>query len=174
MYANIRFSLSYPHLLHLCADISRYPSSIPPPPNLNHQHQHQHQHFSAPQVPEWLARFCFIAHQTGLTLSTKAGPRDHNICTGRNGGWAGRWWRVGRGETLASKGGREDTPCYEQMSAGPKQQARGDAAGKASCSRGPIPAEDKLLCSSPLLTLQPNPPPPPPPPPRSCPHPRPF
>lgn len=33
------------------------------------------------------------------------------------------------GETLASKGGREDTSRYEQMSSGPKQQAWGTPQG---------------------------------------------
>lgn len=43
------------------------------------------------------------------------------------------------GSTSASEGWREDTPCYEQMSTGPEQQAGRMPRGKR-CSEGPTPA----------------------------------
>lgn len=43
------------------------------------------------------------------------------------------------GGTPASEGGREDTPCYQQMSPGPEQQAGGMPRGKRR-SEGPTPA----------------------------------
>lgn len=86
------------------------------------------------QSPRVARSIRFITHQTGLTLSTKAGPRDCNICTagldrcvwGTLASEVGGWW---------GEGG--DTSCNEQMSQGPKQQAGGMPQGKRDVVRDP-------------------------------------
>lgn len=91
----------------------------------------------APRAPEWLALFRFITHQTGLTLSEQASPRDWNICTGRHVAMCVRVFEEG-GSTSASEGWREDTLWYEQMSPGPEQQVGVMPQGRW-CSKGTHP-----------------------------------
>lgn len=158
MYPNIRFSLSCPHLLPLCADISRYPSSVPPP--------------SQPPPPlcspgPRVAR-SILFHRTSNRPDAlrEAGPRDHNICTGRHGGCAGRrWWWWRRGERLWPQRGEGRTRhatsrCHQDPNSRLWERRRDRAMYQRAHPN--IPAwgarrQTPLLLTSPHLAARPPP-----------------
>lgn len=79
MYPNIRFSLSCPHLLPLCADISQYPSSVHPPPP--------------------------TTTTTSLLPRSPSGSLD-SVSSHIKQAWRSPW-RQGRGTTTSAQGGME-------------------------------------------------------------------
>lgn len=86
----------------------------------------------APQTPEWLAPFCFIAHQTGPDASLHEETRNFNICRGREGCWG--WGGVGAPWPLRGVFGGDRGHVVPQADVTRTQTAGwGAATGRKTC-----------------------------------------
>lgn len=139
---------SYTSALVLPSTLPQSPLQPPPPPPLLPRSPSG----SLDSVSSHIKQASPRRQDPGTTTSAQGGMEGVLV------GGGGRWKERGGEKLWPLRRRREDTPCYEQMSSGPKQQARGTLQGMYRVAEGPslhfLPEEpeDKLLCPSPLFS----------------------